>query len=504
MARQFIMLMTDTTRKDMLGCYGDERMKTPNLDKLAEEGLRFDNAYTTQPVCGPARSGLFTGTFPHTNGVTTNCVPLGLNVKTIGQRLTDNGVKAAYIGKWHLDGGDYFGLGQCPEGWDPEYWFDMHNYLEEMTDEERMASRQSSSAFENGGWPEEMCYAHRSADKALDYIQKHKDDDFFLVLSFDEPHGPCLCPTPFNTMYKDFHFEDDAVFHEDFEGKPLMQRLWSGADADKDPSAFCQASDSLSLFLGCNSYADYEFGRVIDLIDDVCPDATVMFTSDHGDMLGAHRLQGKNAAFYKEITNIPFIIRDGKNSQKGVVDFPTSHIDVAPTVLEFFGIPVPKLLEGKSMMPTLKDPSVKTNDYVFTEFTRYEVDHDGFGGLQMMRACTDGRYKLTINFTDTDELYDLESDPAERKNLINDPAYAEIRDRMHDEILEHMNDTRDLYRGYQWYCRPWRKDAIARWQNDGCTRQRENEEYEPRQWDYDTGLPMKEAIRGKKLYDVKN
>ena len=229
-----------------------------------------------------------------------------------------------------------------------------------------------------------------------------------------------------------------------------------------------------------------------------------MFTSDHGDMLGAHRLQGKNAAFYKEITNIPFIIRDGKNSQKGVVDFPTSHIDVAPTVLEFFGIPVPKLLEGKSMMPTLKDPTVKTNDYVFTEFTRYEVDHDGFGGLQMMRACTDGRYKLTINFTDTDELYDLESDPAERKNLIDDPAYAEIRDRMHDEILEHMNDTRDLYRGYQWYCRPWRKDAIARWQNDGCTRQRENEEYEPRQWDYDTGLPMKEAIRGKKLYDVKN
>lgn len=122
MARQFILIMTDTTRKDMVGAYGIEpRMKTPNLDKLAEQGLRYDNAYTCQPVCGPARSAIFTGTFPHSNGMVTNCVPLGDNVKTIGQRLRDNGIQAAYVGKWHLDGGDYFGLGRCPDGWDPDY-----------------------------------------------------------------------------------------------------------------------------------------------------------------------------------------------------------------------------------------------------------------------------------------------------------------------------------------------------------------------------------------------
>ena len=77
---------------------------------------RYENAYTCQPVCGPARSAIFTGTFPHSNGMVTNGVPLGANVKTIGQRLTDNGIKCGYIGKWHLDGGDYFGLGCCPEG----------------------------------------------------------------------------------------------------------------------------------------------------------------------------------------------------------------------------------------------------------------------------------------------------------------------------------------------------------------------------------------------------
>ena len=121
----------------------------------------------------------------------------------------------------------------------------------------------------------------------------------------------------------------------------------------------------------------------------------------------------------------------------------------------------------------------------------------------MMRSVTDGRYKLSINLMDSDELYDLESDPEEVENLIWNPDYAEIRNRLHDRLIAHMDETRDLYRGYQWLCRPWRNDKSPSWNNSACTRQRENEEYEPRQWDYDTGLPMKEAVRGKKLYDEK-
>ena len=141
MRKQVIFLMTDTTRKDMVGCYGYPKMKTPNLDRLAEEGIRYENAYTCQPVCGPARSAIFTGTFPHTNGMVTNSIALGDNVKTIGQRLYDHGIQCGYIGKWHLDGSDYFGNGRCPEGWDPEYWYDMKTYLNELTDEEKEKSR---------------------------------------------------------------------------------------------------------------------------------------------------------------------------------------------------------------------------------------------------------------------------------------------------------------------------------------------------------------------------
>lgn len=155
------------------------------------------------------------------------------------------------------------------------------------------------------------------------------------------------------------------------------------------------------------------------------------------------------------------------------------------------------------MLPQIYDPSQRVNEYVYTEFTRYEVDHDGFGGLQMMRGVTDGRYKLVLHLCDTDEFYDLQTDPAEVQNLIGSAGHAAARSRLHDALLEHMNATRDPYRGYQWACRPWRADKRPRWENDGFTRQRENEEYEPRQLDYDTGLPMAEAVRSKHLYDSK-
>ena len=175
----------------MLGCYGNPSMKTPNLDQLAAEGIRYENAYTCQPVCGPARSAIFTGTFPHTNGMVTNSIAMGANVKTIGQRLRDNGIECGYIGKWHLDGGDYFGLGICPEGWNPDYWYDMKCYLEELTEEERVRSRDPMECYLED-FSESFTYAHRCSDRALQFIHAYKDQDFFLAVSYDEPHGPSL------------------------------------------------------------------------------------------------------------------------------------------------------------------------------------------------------------------------------------------------------------------------------------------------------------------------
>ena len=472
-------------------------MKTPAIDRLASEGMRFDHAYTCQPVCGPARSAMFTGLYPHSNGVWGNSMALGDNVKTIGQRLSDQGIHCAYIGKWHLDGGDYFGLGRCPDGWDPEYWYDMRCYLEELGDpEKRYWSRQSSSALD-GGVKAEDTYAYRCAERARDFIERYQDEDFFLVVSFDEPHGPSLCPEPFASMYEDFEFPVSDNVRDTLEDKPSYQRVWAGGALEQDRSDFHLKAP---LLLGSNSFMDHEIGRVLEVADKVLDDETLMiYTSDHGDAMGAHRLSAKGPSVYDAIAHIPLIYRlPGRIEAGSVYEGPASHIDFVPTLLEYYDLPKASWVEGVSIWDSLEDPSVQVRDKVFIEFGRYEIDHDGFGGSNPCVPLYDGRHKLAIHLLSDDEFYDLEKDPEELHNLINDPNYAEIRNELHDAILNWMNETRDPFRGYYWERRPWRTDAReATWGYTAMTRQREHEPYEPRQLDYSTGLPMYEATRVK-------
>ena len=493
--RQIILIMTDTQRKDMVGCYGNPDMKTPNLDRLASEGIRFERAYTCQPVCGPARSALFTGLFPHSCGGWANSMPLGDNVKTVGQRLTDNGLHCAYIGKWHLDGGDYFGLGRCPAGWDPEYWYDMRNYLEELTPEERRRSR-DEKLNEDPSLTEEFTFAHRCSNRALTFLEKNKTGDYLLVVSYDEPHDPSICPEPFASMYKGYRFPKSANVTDPLTDKPEHHRVWAGSALNEDRTALEIRAD---YHLGCNSYVDYEIGRVLDAVNQYAPDALVIYTSDHGVMMESHRINAKGPAVYDEIANVPLIIRKpGLTPAGSVCTAPSSHIDLVPTIMNYMDLPQPKLLEGRSMLPMLTTPETGINSEVFIEFGRYEIDHDGFGGFQPLRGCCDGRYKLAINLLCTDELYDLKTDPEELNNLIGSGAHAEIRNRLHDRLIDWMNTTRDPFRGYYWERRPWRTDARpATWKHTGMTRQREDEEYEPRQLDYHTGLEMETAVRAK-------
>lgn len=491
--RKIILVMVDSQRWDMLGCYGNEGMKTPAIDRLAAEGLRYERAYDCQPVCGPARSAIFTGTYPHSNGSWTNSVALSANWKHVGQRMSDHRFHTAYIGKWHLDGGDYFGLGVCPEGWDPDYWYDMKCYLDELPDDEtRVKSRIPSTSFDEG-FSSEDTYAHRCTDRAIDFVKKHKAEDYFLVVSYDEPHGPFLCPEPYASMYKDYEFPKAPNVWDRLENKPDYQKAWAGGGVDSDKDALVIRNQ---LFFGCNSYVDSQIGRFLEAVDECAEDALIIYTSDHGDALSSHSLHGKGPAMYDEIARVPFIVRS-PNIEAGVTSpHPVSHIDIVPTIMDYAGLPLPKLLEGRSLVPSFAEPNVRINDYVFTEFNRYEIDHDGFGGFQPMRSCYDGRYKLSIHLLSGDELYDMETDPYEMTNLIDSPDHSEIRNHLHDVVLNWMNETRDPFRGYYWERRPWRTDARpATWDYTLMTRQRENEEYEPRQLDYGTGLPMGDAHR---------
>ena len=223
-ARQIVIIMTDSQGANMVGCYGGNHgLKTPNIDRLAATGLRFDRAYTCQPVCGPARAALFTGTFPHSNGSWSNCQPLGANVRTIGQRLQEHRFHTAYIGKWHLDGSDYFGTGHCPDGWDPAYWYDMRCYLEELSPTDRLRSRQPETSYAPD-LTAEFTYGHRCSNRAIDFLGKHRQEDFLLVLSYDEPHGPFLCPAPYNTMYQDYEYPLPPSAADNLASKPEYQR----------------------------------------------------------------------------------------------------------------------------------------------------------------------------------------------------------------------------------------------------------------------------------------
>lgn len=493
--RQIVLIMTDTQRWDMLGCYGNSGMKTPALDSLAAGGVRFDRAYTCQPVCGPARASLFTGTYPHSNGSWSNVLPLGEGTRTIGQRLSAVGLHTAYIGKWHLDGGDYFGCGQCPDGWDPTHWYDMRNYLEELSPADRLRSRDRTLNCDPS-LTEEFTFGHRCSNRAIDFLQHHGREEFLLVVSYDEPHDPCVCPREYRQMYEGYEFPRSPNLLDDLRDKPEHHRVWAAANP-------CANRDSRRLVLpeyfGCNTFVDHEIGRVLEAIDRCAPGAMVIYTSDHGEMLNSHGLIGKGPAMYDEITRVPLIVRwPGVVPAGAVCPHPVSHIDVVPTLLEAVGDDSARNLDGRSMLATIASPGKPARDAVFMEFGRYETDHDGFGGFQLVRAAFDGRYKLVINLLTSDELYDLQADPAEMINLIDSPAHAAARDALHDRILACMNDTRDPFRGYYWERRPWRATTRpATWSYTSMTRQRENEPGEKRQLDYETGLEMVQAVRKK-------
>ncbi|HIU32717.1 MAG TPA: sulfatase-like hydrolase/transferase [Candidatus Caccousia avistercoris] len=493
MPKQIIFLMTDSQRYDMVNCNVSTGLSTPCLDRLAASGTRFTRAYTTQPVCQPARAGIFTGMYPHSSGSWTNSMGVAENIHNAGERMQRMGVHTAYIGKWHLDGGDYFGLGHASRGWDPEYWYDMRNYLEELTPEERLLSRNAEN-MRTHDFPAEFTYAWRCSSRAIEFLEKHREEDFLLVVSYDEPHDPYICPPEYARMYEEFDFPLLPSHADTLEGKPDYQRVWAAASSQLDPE---NPRVRAPWFFGCNSYVDSQIGRVLDAAAQYAPEALLLYTSDHGDFLHEHRLAAKGPAAYDAIAHIPLFIA-GPGLPQGQVDGnPVSHIDLLPTMLAWMGAEQPPILPGHSLLPQITGECPRVNDCVFLEFGRYEVDHDGFGGLQLMRSVFDGRYKLSVNLLSTDELYDLQEDPYEVRNLIDDPAYAAVRDKLHDRLLDNMDKTRDPFRGYYWERRPWRTDApAASWRYRGFTRQ-SLDDFEPRQLDYGTGLPMEEATRVK-------
>jgi uncharacterized sulfatase len=485
----FVFIMTDTQATNVISAYGHPDLETPNIDSLASTGTKFTRAYTTCPLCGPARAAIFTGIYSHTAGTWTNNLALGDNVITMGRRFRDGGYRTAYVGKWHLDGHDYFGTGICPDGWDDAYWYDGRRYLDELSEEEIRLWRKGLStpeALQTHDVQAEFTWAHRVSDRAIDFLERQSSEPFLLVASYDEPHHPFTCPPEYAEKFVGYAYPVGPAAYDTLEDKPAHQREWAAADDVHLENGCIRAP----MYLGCNSFVDSEIGRVIDAVHALAPENTVIiFTSDHGDMLGAHGLTGKGPAMYEGITHIPLIIEQPDSIGSGTINPKlVSHIDLLPTMLELAGLDVPPIMEGQSIVPLLRGKEAPEKEVVI-EFNRYEIEQDSWGGFQPVRCIVSGRYKLAINLLHSDELYDLETDPAEVTNLIDDPGYANIRDKLHDRLLDWTYEKRDPFRGPDWERRPWRDSRRFGWR--GMFRPRSADGYAPVVRDYDTGMPTK-------------
>lgn len=446
MKKQFIWFLTDTTRYDMIGCYKYPQMQTPNLDRLAAKGMKFEYTYCCQPVCGPSRSTIFTGLYPHANGMWANSMALNGDIKTLGQWLSEFYIPCGYIGKWHLDEGDYFGKGKAPDGWDKDSWYDMRNYLEELSITQRVRIRKPKSA---GTVPASMTFAYRCASKAIQYIEKHKEEDYFLVVSFDEPHGPSVCPEPYASMDIDYEVFRSPAYKDMLKDKPQYQKLWAGTNV-------LGKADGSSIrpygLVECNSFADAQFGRVIDYAEKESPDAVFLYTADHGDALKAHNLAGKGDSVYDEIARVPLIIK-GPGIASGITySHVISQIDLTATALDYFTGTVPKEIQGKSLLPVLSQPEIYDSRPAFIEFGRFCCRSDQFGSFQPMRGMITDQYKIAIQMTGEGELYDVKKDPYNLNNLYYNSSYHIIKLELFHQLMEWMKETKDPFYGPYWKC----------------------------------------------------
>jgi uncharacterized sulfatase len=468
-----VLVITDSQGWNAVGCGpGPDFAETPNVDALAADGVRFDRTYASAVPCTPSRAGLFTGRHAHDAGAWTNNTRLYKGVETMGQHLRRAGYRTANVGKWHLDG-DYFGTGEAAPGYEPDYWYDGQNYREEMGEEfwewyragmdTRVAENPIGEIHERGITREDT-WAGNITDRALAFIEDARDDDrpFFLVVNYDEPHEPSLCPPPYCDRYRDRryplpdNYETVAELAE--HGKPARQvdlaERYASGDIFMNSVEHAPEEDIFRpLYFGCVEFVDAEMGRVFDAVDPA--ETHVTFTADHGHYLGAHGLDLKHAPMYDEVTNVPHVARGPSLPTGEVSTSLLSHVDVLPTFLDLAGAESPDAVSGQSYLPTAREPARDHREEALVEYHSY-----GGGDFFPVRCLVDeAGYKLVINLLDTDEFYDLNDDPGELHNRIDAADSEAVRDDLHDRLLATMEATTDRFDGDAWADRPWR-DAV--------------------------------------------
>jgi len=425
-----VVFFSDQQRFDSLGCNGQPLNVTPNLDKLASEGVNFKRAYTVQPVCGPARAVLQTGKYATEVGCFRNGISLPRDEKTVARRMREQGYNVAYVGKWHLAsdaGGNNFRTTAVPlefRGGYDSYWmasdaleFTSHGYGGYVHD-------YYNNRVEFSGYRTDCL-----TDYALNYIDAvaKEDDPFFLFLSHLEPH----------------HQNDRDCFEGPHGSREKYADFTAPAELEKGKGDW---ESEYPDYLGCCNSLDRNLGRVVEKLKDlgIYEDTVIIYTTDHGCHFKTKLEDCTEGGYddykrgcYENVIHIPMIIRGG--NFKGGLDNDklVSLLDIPPTIMTLAGA------DGSNMQGRDLQNAVcadKWDDIVYIQIS------ESFLG----RALRTNRYTYCIYDPTKDPqeescsskyterfLFDNEKDPQQKTNLINDPAYSDVRSDLRKLIIEY-------------------------------------------------------------------
>jgi arylsulfatase A-like enzyme len=442
-----LFLWTDEQRADTMAAYGNTRFRVPAMNRLASQSVVFDRAYVTQPVCTPSRSSVMTGLWPHQSGCVRNNIAMQAETKTTPELLGDSAYRTGYMGKWHL-GDEIFAQHGFEEwkamedgnyrrfysaGRDRNARSAYHHFLVRLgykPGPENDFSRSFATKL-----PVEHSKPSFLANEASNFILQHRAEPWMLYVNFLEPH------MPFASALDDLHSEAEAPL-KNFPGTPLgPEPEWykrRRADVGQEPAKLQRLARN---YAGLCSLVDQALARILWTLEATgqAQNTIVVYTSDHGDMMGAHGLMAKQV-MYEEAMHVPLLVRAPFRQLKPHhVAQPVSHIDIAPTLMELLGAKVPDLA-GRSLVPMLAG-GTRPDNFVFLEWTADKND-SGEGPNGRTVASPDG-YKLVLYDTDQSMLFDHNKDPRELRNVYGKPEYAAVQAALRKKIEEWQKQTRD-------------------------------------------------------------
>ena len=433
-----LLILVDQWRAECIGALNKIPVKTPNIDRLASEGVLFSNAYTPTPVCAPARQSIMSGRQADSFGALWN-YGLG-NVASLHpegeywmKNLKNAGYTNAYFGQWHSSE-----FGQALE-------FGYDYYLPLGDIRRQIHEKYGNIAFKNGWFgdtnpiPYEDEAPHRLAKAACEWIEK-QNGPWHVWFDLPSPHLPCRPSEPFASMYK----PEDTVpwdsFGDTLENKPYIQRQqihnWHLENMTWSDFAPCVAR-----YYAMMTQIDDAVGRIIKTLEDkgILDDTLVVFTSDHGDTSGGHGMMDKHYILYDDVTRVPLIVRYPKAFAKGGIceEFVSNCLDFAPTVEKLADLPSAGVRHGVSLTDSVSGNNPE-------KFSISTSNGQQFG-LFTQRCIRDRKYKYIWNLTDIDEFYDLEADPGEKVNRINSPQYSQIISEMKSKLKDALKRRNDPF-----------------------------------------------------------